>query len=174
MSSPTRLASTTRVPSSRIVPALTVSSRFFSTDRDSPVKLASFTSPVPRLTWPSTGIRSPALTRTRSPSSTRSMSVTSPVASSTESITSAVCGAISVKDLTAARVLRRVKASKTSPRLKSQTTIAPSVYSPMMAAPMMATATRSSIEITRYRRALKARRIIGIPAKIVTIIINNG
>ena len=77
------------------------------------------------------------------------MSVTSPVASFTSARTVAVCGAMSINDLTAARVFFRVNASKTSTRLKSHTTMAASLYSPMIRAPTMATATNISIEITR-------------------------
>ena len=62
--------------------------------------------------------------------------------------TDAVLGAIRVKSETADRVILRVISSNTSPSMNSQVTIAASLNSPIMKAPITAKETKTSIETT--------------------------
>ena len=65
--SPAPVTSTRNEPDPFTVPAMTLSRSLFSTGRDSPVIIDSFTELVPCRTIPSAGIRAPGLTSTRSP-----------------------------------------------------------------------------------------------------------
>src|SRR5690554_969733 len=110
VSSPTFSASILKVPSSKIVPANTLSLTPFSRGIDSPVILASFKLPSPLIITPSTGTLAPVLTNKISPSLTSSISTSKNLPSSI-SLT-AVSGAINVNSLIADLVLFKVLASK--------------------------------------------------------------
>src|SRR5699024_1692285 len=111
----------------------------------------------------------PALTKTTSSTSTRSTSVSSVLPSSSTII--AVVGAISVKSLIEWRVLANVLSSKNVPNKNKKVTIADSLYSPMMKAPITAMLTSNSMLIVLNRSAETARRTIGT-AEIIEAAIN--
>ena len=74
LSPPTWLTRITALPLSAMVAPVTVSPALLCTDADSPVIIDSSISSVPATTTPSAGMRSPALTTTRSPTLSVSMS----------------------------------------------------------------------------------------------------
>ena len=74
VSAPTRVAAKVRLPVPLTVPPVTKSSALFGTASGSPVIMLSSTLLLPSVTAPSTGIRSPGRTRTRSPIASLSMS----------------------------------------------------------------------------------------------------
>ena len=72
VSLPTRVARNVTLPVVLTVPPITSSPGFLATGMGSPVIIASFTADAPSVTRPSTGIFSPGLMMTRSPTTTAS------------------------------------------------------------------------------------------------------
>ena len=119
VSLPTRCACMITLPVPFTVPPVTRLSVVFSTGIGSPVTIDSSTLVLPSSTTPSTGMRSPGRTRSRSPTWTcaSGTSVSAPDASTRR----AVEGARPSRPLIAALVRLRARSSSTWPRSTSVT-----------------------------------------------------
>ena len=106
---PTAVASMSIAPSTLRVPPMTRSPGPFSTGSDSPVTIDSSTDARPARTLPSTGIASPGLTRSRSPTATSARGTSRSTPSRTRR---AIRGARSSSWRTAADVLLRARVSR--------------------------------------------------------------
>jgi len=146
VSSPTRSATTCRVPFSRMVPANTCEPFLLPTGTASPVMLASLIWPSPDRTVPSTGTFAPVLTSRVSPTSTSSTATSSnsPLSLSFK----ALSGAISVNSLIAERVFCNVRCSRYEPNKNRNVTIADSSKFLMIKAPATASVTSTSMLTT--------------------------
>ena len=121
-SRPTARASMTSVPRPLSVPPVTASPGCFSTGNGSPLSIDSSTAEPPLRTAPSTGTRSPGLTRTRSPRMMDSSGTSDSVPSAATRI--ACLGASASKLFKAALVVLRARSSSTCPRRTSVTMLA--------------------------------------------------
>ena len=114
----------------------------------SPVSMDSSAEDSPEITSPSAGMRSPASTRTVSP--TRSSS-TDTSTKAPPRFTEAVCGTIESRDFTAFLDFSRQSCSMPSESSKSAITMAPSAQLPVRKAP----ATASAMRALMLKRSLK-------------------
>ena len=101
-----------RLPEPLTVAVYTVSPTFFITGTLSPVSMDSSTSEPPSMTVPSTGMLSPALTRTVSPTATSEAGI---LTSFPSRMTEASCGSLLRSSLTASLVLTLPMASRYFP-----------------------------------------------------------
>ena len=116
VSSPTRRALKVKEPDLLMAAAATLSPGPFSTGRLSPVRALSSTEERPSVTSPSTGMRSPGRTTTRSPTSTSSTGIST---SAPSRRTVAVLGARSISRVMASLVLPLERVSRNLPRVIS-------------------------------------------------------
>ncbi len=151
---------TSRRPEVLRVPANTLSPRPLSTATGSPVTDDSSTPEAPRSTIPSSAIRSPGRTTIVSPTAT-SAGVTSTSALPRFTLTRA--GARDMSALIDALVRARDLASSAFPTAKSTTTVAPSLHSPMEAAPITAIVMSTFMSRERARIEPSARLAVRVP-----------
>jgi len=117
---PTATASSSTVPDDRRVPAKAWEPGARATGRDSPVRDDVSAQPSPSTTRPSTGIRPPWRTRTRSPGDTASRAVSRQAPSTS---TSAPGAESCRRPATALRALRRAPPSMARPTTRRDTSM---------------------------------------------------
>lgn len=120
VSSPTRVARMTMEPFRLIEPPVSGSPGTLSTGIDSPESIDSSTDVVPSTVVPSTGIRAPGFTRSRSPLRTKAAGISR---SRPSSIRIAVSGARRMSSRIAPEALRRERPSRYLPSMISATII---------------------------------------------------
>ena len=140
---------TSKYPFRFRVPPKTGSPGPRSTGRLSPVSAAWSTADAPRVTTPSTGIRSPGRTATIAPTGTASTRVG--VSRPSALRTLAIVGIVASKASTERAVRDNVKPSIASPSMNRNKTVAASDQSPRAIAPVAAKATRMLMSSVRSR-----------------------
>ncbi len=160
VSRPILVVAISKTPNSLSVPSNTSFPTLTSTGIDSPVREAWLTAAWPEATTPSTGMRSPDLTSTLSPSLTSSIGTTT---SPSARRTLAVFGFRSINLRMALPVLATVMFSNNSPMCMMKTTRAPAKYSPMRIEAMRATLISTPTFMFLRSSPFTASKTIGTP-----------